>query len=127
MIKAIECGRNPAPKGPILEGLASVLAVSPLEMEMASQGWTIIRAADLLRQQPNKSELLAQIEMGTASGRDIFAALLDSYDETPLSLDIPRCLFLNKPEDTFVAFRPRVKAQSAKVIKLPQRRHVSSA
>lgn len=105
MIKAIECGRNPAPKGPILEGLASVLAVSPLEMEMASQGWTIIRAADLLRQQPNKSELLAQIEMGTASGRDIFAALLDSYDETPLSLDIPRCLFRELPGNQTVSLR----------------------
>ena len=126
-LSTIESGRKPAPRVPILKGLASVLAVPPLEMEMAAQGWTIIRAADLLKQLPNHSALLTQVEHGTASSRDVLRAIVDSYDETPLALDMPRCLFLNELGDIFVAFRPLVKTHPAKVIRLPPRRRVVSA
>lgn len=124
-LSAIESGRKPAPRMPILEGLASALSVSPLEMRMAAQGWTKIHAADLLKQQPHASELLAQVEMGTASNREIVAALLDSYDETPLPLDTPKYLIL-MPEKIFMAFLPFIKHKITKIIKPPQRRRISS-
>lgn len=126
-LSSIESGQKPAPRPRILRALASVFAVSPIEVEMVAQGWTVIRAADLLRQLPNQASLLAQLETGTATSRDVLQAITDSYEYTPLSLDMPKCLILDDSQGILFGFRRRSSTGSLKETKRPQRRSSSSA
>lgn len=117
-LSTIESRQKSAPRVPILEGLASVLAASPLEIRRLPRDKLLSTLLILLRQQPYTSELLTQVEMGTASSRDILAALRVSYDETPLPLDMPKCLLL-MPDDIFMAFHPNDQTQTKESRKIP--------
>lgn len=115
-LSMIESGRIPPPRLPILQGLASVLAVSSTEMEMAAHGWAIIRAEELLRSIPRSSPLQSIRRSEGSTSKRLLRALVSAYDRPPLSLDMPKCLFLDKPRP-FVAFRPRTKVQESQLMK----------
>lgn len=118
----IESGRKPAPRPRILSALASILSVSPIEMEMVAQGWTVIRAEDLLRQVPDQGPVLAQLEVGAATNRDVLRAITDSYEYTPLSLNISQCVIIDSSQGVFVGFRRRSStSSSSKQTRRPRR------
>lgn len=109
-LSIIESGHKPPPRIPILHSLAIALEVSPVEMEMAAQGWDIIHIKLLLPSLSRDADALGGRKTDSLSSKQILSALAKAYDNTPLSQNIPKCIFLDTPRP-FVAFRPQTKAQ----------------
>lgn len=115
-LSMIESGRTQPPRLPVLKGLASVLEVSSTELEMAAHGWAIVRAEELLPSISRSSLAQSNRRSGGSNSKRLLQALVRAHDRPPLSLDMPKCLFLDKPRP-FVAFRPRTKVQESQLMK----------
>lgn len=109
-LSMIESGRNPPPRIPILHGLAAVLGVPPIEMEMAASGWEIFHLQDLLQVNSQRTSVLGKRKLDGLSSKQVLITLSKTYDTSPLSLNITKCIFLDTPRP-FIAFHPHTQAQ----------------
>ncbi|WP_213044176.1 helix-turn-helix domain-containing protein [Nitrospira defluvii] len=109
-LSIIESGRNPPPRIPILHGLAAALGVPPIEMEMAASGWEIILVQDLLQANSRRTPVPDIRKLDGLSPKQVLLTLSKAYDTSPLSLNIPKCIFLDTPRP-FIAFHPSTQTQ----------------
>lgn len=116
-LSIIESGRNPPPRIPILHGLAAALEVPTIEMEMAASGWEIFHLQDLLQANSKRTTGIGNKTLDGLSSRQVLITLSKSYDTSPLSLTIPKCIFLDTPRP-FIAFHPQTQAQRETLKKL---------